>query len=546
MYTPYNKINFLPTKGIKFNTEYGLKRSPSAGYSKMIIRRGNNNSLEKYSNKSFDFSTIKKQVDIRKLSSYKSTSNVFKTENNSSFYDINNINNTNSNISNINNITNNYVSNKTPSYYGSQLKERLIQDLKNNFSQDKIQKKKLLNVNVNINLNQNYSLMNNNNNSNTNNNLNNNILNNNNNNLKSLYHLTENPSHSNIFQNKTLFNDRELPTKLYTNPSKIIHRRNDSHNNFLNHLNVNPNLKSTLYSENNVIFSQNNTENSKLTETQNNQKLNEQFYDLQIKLEKLLKENKTHSKSRNYNIIKMIFEEGIKILSDNVQRNFLKIILVKYHELVIAYNNENKSLRQSSEHLQNQYLTLDKNYIDLQKNLIEKEKEIEKFKKEIQDIKIKTNDTINNSQITFCAKDDIKDNTLLQSKNSLLISKNSLLQSKNSLLQSKNLNESINIDNNINNFNNTININENNHNITINNNIKDGEKIITIITIITSIIIIITIITSIIIIIIIITLIIIIIIIIIIITLIIIIIITLIIIIISLIIIIIIIIMVLL
>ncbi len=443
MYTPYNKINFLPTKGIKFNTEYGLKRSPSAGYSKMIIRRGNNNSLEKYSNKSFDFSTIKKQVDIRKLSSYKSTSNVFKTENNSSFYDINNINNTNSNISNINNITNNYVSNKTPSYYGSQLKERLIQDLKNNFSQDKIQKKKLLNVNVNINLNQNYSLMNNNNNSNTNNNLNNNILNNNNNNLKSLYHLTENPSHSNIFQNKTLFNDRELPTKLYTNPSKIIHRRNDSHNNFLNHLNVNPNLKSTLYSENNVIFSQNNTENSKLTETQNNQKLNEQFYDLQIKLEKLLKENKTHSKSRNYNIIKMIFEEGIKILSDNVQRNFLKIILVKYHELVIAYNNENKSLRQSSEHLQNQYLTLDKNYIDLQKNLIEKEKEIEKFKKDIQDMKNKSfNEIINNSQITFCGKEEIKDNSLLQSKNSLLQSKNSLLQSKidnknNNLTQSK-------------------------------------------------------------------------------------------------------------
>ncbi len=462
MFTTYNKINLLQSKGLKFNSDFSLKRSPSAGYSKMIIRRGNhNNSLEKHSNKSFDYSTIKKQIDVRKLTSYKSTNNVFKTENNNSpsFYDINNSNN-----------NYNFNNNKTPSYYGSQLKERLIQDLRNNFSQDKIQKKKMLNVNVNINLNQNYSLLNNNNNnsnlnnlnnfSNLNNNLNNltnnNNLNNNNSfnnnpiltnnnilNNKSIFQLTDNQSHSNIFQNKNFF-DRDHPTKLYTNPNKIIHRRNDSHHNFLSNL-TNSNIKNSILNtdNNNLIQSQQNTQNIKITEIQNNQKLNEQYYELQIKLEKLIKENKTHSKSRNYNSIKMIFEEGIKLFNDEIQKNFLKIILVKYHELVIAYSTENKNLRQSSEHLQNQYLNLDKNFIELKKNLNDKEKEIEKYKKDLQDMKNKSfSEIINNSQITFCGKEEIKDNSLLQSKNSLLQSKNSLLQSKidnknNNLTQSK-------------------------------------------------------------------------------------------------------------
>ena len=87
MFTTYNKINLLQSKGLKFNSDFSLKRSPSAGYSKMIIRRGNhNNSLEKYSNKSFDYSTIKKQIDVRKLTSYKSTNNVFKNEQFSNTY----------------------------------------------------------------------------------------------------------------------------------------------------------------------------------------------------------------------------------------------------------------------------------------------------------------------------------------------------------------------------------------------------------------------------------------------------------------------------
>ena len=397
MFQEYNKINFLQLKGINQNKGITLNRSPSVGYSKTFIRRPINNSLDKISNKSFDFATIKKQIEERK-SSYKKTNNFLKTENNNSFYD------------------NNNIRNKSPTYYGTQLKERLLQDLKNNFYIDNNKRKKMLYLNVNVNLNQNYSLLNNNNHLN------------NNNNSKNLFHTPENYKHSNIFQNKSLFNEK-LPTKLYTNINKIIDKKNDLYQNPLSNLNTN--INNSNYIENSLINSQQNTQSTKITETQNNQKLNEQYYDLQIKLERLIRENKTHSKSKNYNSIKMIFEEGIKLLNDNIQRNFLKVILVKYHELVVSYCTDNKNLKQSFEQLQNQYLNLDKNFIEVKKILNEKEKEIERFKKEIQDLKNRTNETINNSVITFCEKEENKENPFIQSKISLNQSKNLSNQIKN-------------------------------------------------------------------------------------------------------------------
>ena len=408
MFQEYNKINFLQFKGINQNKDFTLNRSPSAGYSKMFIRRPNNNSLDKVSNKSFDFASIKKQIEERKLTSYKSNNNFYKTENNNSFYD-------------------NNIRNKSPTYYGTQLKERLLQDLNNNFYQDKNKRKKLLNLNINVNLNQNYSLLNNNNSNNLNK-----IFN------KNLFHTPEIYKHSNIFQNKSLFNEK-VPTKLYTNLNKINDKKNESQQNYLSNLNTN--IKYSNNNEISLINSQQNTQSTKITETQNNQKLNEHYYDLQIKLERLIKENKTHSKSRNYNSIKMIFEEGIKLFNDNVQRNFLKVILVKYHELVVAYSSDNKNLKQSSEYLQNQYLSLDKKFIEVKKILNEKEKEIEKFKKEIQDLKNRTNETINNSVITFCDKEENKENPLIQSKISLNqfknISNQVKINNKNYLIPSK-------------------------------------------------------------------------------------------------------------
>ena len=86
-------------------------------------------------------------------------------------------------------------------------------------------------------------------------------------------------------------------------------------------------------------------------------------------------------------------------------------------------------------------MNLDKNFIEVKKILNEKEKEIERFKKEIQDLKNRTNETINNSIITFCEKEDNKENSLIQSKISLNQSKNISNQvksiNKNSLMPSK-------------------------------------------------------------------------------------------------------------
>ena len=45
----------------------------------------------------------------------------------------------------------------------------------------------------------------------------------------------------------------------------------------------------------------------------------------------------------------------------------MKIILLKYHELIYAFSQENKILKQSNENLQNLNFTLDKKYLDLDK-----------------------------------------------------------------------------------------------------------------------------------------------------------------------------------
>ena len=114
---------------------------------------------------------------------------------------------------------------------------------------------------------------------------------------------------------------------------------------------------------------------------------------LEMKMKNLLKENKTDSKGRNYNIIRKIFEEAINILNfTKNEKKFLKLILLKYHEIVFAFSQENKLLKQSSENLQNMNFSLDKKYLDLEKNY-------KIILKENQDMKnilsIKNNDEIN-------------------------------------------------------------------------------------------------------------------------------------------------------
>ena len=95
-----------------------------------------------------------------------------------------------------------------------------------------------------------------------------------------------------------------------------------------------------------------------------NENKNNFFQELEIKLEKLLKDINVSSKSRKYNIIKIIFEEGIESIKNIYEKNFLKLITSKYHKLFSEIFKENQSLKQNYETLKNQYLMTDKNYIE--------------------------------------------------------------------------------------------------------------------------------------------------------------------------------------
>ena len=101
--------------------------------------------------------------------------------------------------------------------------------------------------------------------------------------------------------------------------------------------------------------------------------------ELEQKLSLNLSQNKTNSKSMKYNTIKGIFEELIKAFPTENQSLLIKL-LKGYHEVVFAFANENRSLKEANEVKQNQYISLDKEQIELRKALKEKENEIELLK----------------------------------------------------------------------------------------------------------------------------------------------------------------------
>ena len=107
-----------------------------------------------------------------------------------------------------------------------------------------------------------------------------------------------------------------------------------------------------------------NTNNKNLIENNNDQIL----LNLEYKMNQSFKQNKTDSKGKNYNIIRKIFEEAINVLNfTKKEKKFLKLILLKYHEIIYAFSQENKSLAQSNENLKNINFSLDKKYLDLDK-----------------------------------------------------------------------------------------------------------------------------------------------------------------------------------
>ena len=392
--------------------------------------------------------------------------------------------NMNYNITPTNKLFNNSMNplNKTtPYYYSTKIKDKILNNLRDNFQADKIKKKKALYLNVNFNVNQNYSMpnygnknnrslsvqnyyqnkniknydVNNSNNVNRsskkifeNNLINNNytgsfydlnknkslkpifdkekqllklnqkyVLNNQNNNINNINMLYKrNPSFTKIFNYKSL----EFPPKdPKNNNNKNINIDTLQISNNLNNTNTNKNLPFFINKNNDnnrsnnfkkinvltepkdIIMQQKNKINSKEGE------VNSSLYNLELKMQKLLGENKTESKGKNYNIVRKIFEEAISIMNlTQTEKNFLKLMMIKYHDVVYAFSQENKALKQSSENLQNLNFSLDKKFIDIDKQYKVLLKENQEMKKLLSNKKKNENENNNNLK----TKNNLKEN----------------------------------------------------------------------------------------------------------------------------------------
>ena len=379
----------------------------------------------------------------------------------------------------------------TPYYYSNKLKDKILNNLRDNFQADKIKKKKALYVNVNFNVNQNYSMpnygnknnrslsvqnyyqnkniknndINNSNNINIsskkifeNNLINNNyagsfydsnknkslkpifdkekqllklnqkyVLNNQNNNINNINNINSinilykrNPSYTKIFNYKSL----EFPPKdpkNYNNKNINIDTLQISNN--LNNTNTNVNTNKNLpffINKNNDNNRSNNfkkinilTEPKDIIKQQKNKinnkeaEVNSSLYNLELKMQKLLGENKTESKGKHYNIVRKIFEEAINVMNiTQTEKNFLKLIMIKYHDVVYAFSQENKALKQSSENLQNLNFSLDKKFMDIDKQYKALLKENQEMKKLL--VNKKKNENENNNNLKF--KNNLKEN----------------------------------------------------------------------------------------------------------------------------------------
>jgi len=409
--------------------------------------------------------------------------------------------NMNYNITPTNKLFNNSMNplNKTtPYYYSNKLKDKILNNLRDNFQADKIKKKKALYVNVNFNVNQNYSMpnygnknnrslsvqnyyqnkniknndINNSNNINRsskkifeNNLINNNyagssfydsnknktlkpifdkekqllklnqkyVLNNQNNNINNINNINSinmlykrNPSYTKIFNYKSL----EFPPKdpkNHNNKNVNIDTLQISNN--LNNTNANGNINTNTNANKNLPFfiNKNNDNNRSnnfkkiniLAEPKdiikqqknkiNNKEAeeNSSLYNLELKMQKLLGENKTESKGKHYNIVRKIFEESISVMNlTQTEKNFLKLIMIKYHDVVYAFSQENKALKQSSENLQNLNFSLDKKFIDIDKQYKALLKENQEMKKLLVNKKKNENENNNNLKI----KNNLKEN----------------------------------------------------------------------------------------------------------------------------------------
>lgn len=337
----------IQTKDMKISL-YDQSKNPPMFNS--IFAKKTPHSLDKIlkqNNKLNVSASIIKQINEKKLAPNYSFGNIINTtegnQNNSFAYSMK----TNQNINN------NYLINSKLTYDDidqntAQIKERLIQSLKNNFNQEKIRKKKILSGNINDDSGVS------------------------NDNCSHSFYENERKGYKPLIFTKI---DQNLPLKFQTNSKYKM--KNSFHTNIsiLNNNNGNISFNAELNknnfsaAENKSINSQSNVSHNdpnelnpklfgtKVFGTNISQFYSKSIFDLELKMEKILKDNKTNSKSKKYNAIKYIFEEFVKLTTGETQ-SLLKKLLFSYHEVVSAFSKENRSLKELNESAQNSIIIL--------------------------------------------------------------------------------------------------------------------------------------------------------------------------------------------
>lgn len=152
-------------------------------------------------------------------------------------------------------------------------------------------------------------------------------------------------------------------------------------------------VKHNLKNSNSNTFYKLNHNNNYTNYDTNNYKFLKEVVDIQIEMEKSMKDNPTNSKSKKYNTLKHAFENLLKLLGNTVFKNnnsiiniFLEKILIGYHEVVSAFSVENRKLKQVNYNLNEQYEKMAKDLFNSSKNLKERQKQIDNLQKKIQQL----------------------------------------------------------------------------------------------------------------------------------------------------------------
>ena len=202
---------------------------------------------------------------------------------------------------------------------------------------------------------------------------------------------------NNIGINKSNNNNKKInlqikqPLKLFEdNTSMNLTTSGNYQVNFTNSNNnekkyIKPNLKNS-----NTFYKLNHNNNNHNNYDTNNYKFLKEIIDMQLEMEKSLKDNPTNSKSKKYNTLKHSFENLLKLLGNTIFKNnnniintFLEKILIGYHEVVSAFSIENRKLKQVNYDLNEQYEKMSKDLFNSSKALKEKQKQIENLQKKI-------------------------------------------------------------------------------------------------------------------------------------------------------------------